>query len=774
MSPTSVDITPTPRILRVLGDIPFDVWQCYAELIDNSLDAMAQAEVLGVEFGDPSIDIMWSSEEVGRSQREIVIQDSGPGMDLNAIANAAKAGYSSNDPIHNLGLFGMGFNIATARLGEETTILSTREGEEEWRGIKIDFTEMIRGGHFDAPVISRKKSDKSKHGTKIVVGKLKEGVLSELRIKKSRIRKRLENVYSPVLEARKVDIRIDGRSLDIKSHCVWGESRYVRRRDYGDVCAIQEIDTDFGKTLFDLSKNRYLTQDESIEIGDSGEKEDLPANLVWRDRRLKGWIGIQRYSDPSDFGIDFIRNGRKILSACKDLFSYENPDTGGSVLEYPLELGTTLGGRIVGELNVDYLMPTYQKDAFDYSDPSWRLTLEAIRGIGPLLPKQRKILGYDGVNQSPLGKLVNAYRRNDPGTKNLAIPNAKAKELHALFLKGDTSYLSDHKWFSIAREIDREKNEELPVDPGVTPSDDISDFLPIDSGESNEVESPSKEQSEVKPPEDSEPATLRQNSEKIESLCGSYKWGATGKLTAEVRRINADYHILIDGKFAPVLIDKDGTVVEFFYDSNHPLIKEFPLSPKQWLLNVLAESFSLRDRVPYITALIGLYENHMEDERVNADLIRLKASNILSRIKEKLPAILVGHLEEAFKIIFSVSGVEEEIANRILESNPEGLELLKERDPSILAYCPEKVVGRLFDELPQAFFDKAVFRPPYSGIVLSTDEATVNVRNNLAQRFSSYIKDIIFINSADFGKLNKIEFIRFSKTIEILENSVVE
>ena len=35
----TVDITPTPRILRTLGDIPFEVWQCLAELADNSLDA---------------------------------------------------------------------------------------------------------------------------------------------------------------------------------------------------------------------------------------------------------------------------------------------------------------------------------------------------------------------------------------------------------------------------------------------------------------------------------------------------------------------------------------------------------------------------------------------------------------------------------------------------------------------------------------------------------------------------------------------------------------
>ena len=33
--PTTLSIKPSPRILRVLGDIEFEPWQCIAELIDN-------------------------------------------------------------------------------------------------------------------------------------------------------------------------------------------------------------------------------------------------------------------------------------------------------------------------------------------------------------------------------------------------------------------------------------------------------------------------------------------------------------------------------------------------------------------------------------------------------------------------------------------------------------------------------------------------------------------------------------------------------------------
>lgn len=40
------------------------------------------------------------------------------------------------------------------------------------------------------------------------------------------------------------------------------------------------------------------------------EGVEFPTNIVEREKRLTGWLGIQRYADPNDFGIDFIRNGK--------------------------------------------------------------------------------------------------------------------------------------------------------------------------------------------------------------------------------------------------------------------------------------------------------------------------------------------------------------------------------------------------------------------------------------------------------------------------------
>ena len=133
------------------------------------------------------------------TRRTIEITDNAAGMSIDQLQNAVRAGYTSNDPIGNLGLFGMGFNIATSRLGKETTVLSTRMGDTEWVGVKIDFQKLIDAKKYDAPIIHRENADPDECGTQITISKLKSGILSDLSNKESEIRQRLELVYAPLL-----------------------------------------------------------------------------------------------------------------------------------------------------------------------------------------------------------------------------------------------------------------------------------------------------------------------------------------------------------------------------------------------------------------------------------------------------------------------------------------------------------------------------------------------------------------------------------------------
>lgn len=135
--------------------------------------------------------------------------------------------------------------------------------------------------------------------------------------KESEIRQRLELIYTPLLSEHDITITVKGKQLRAKNYCVWSESRYVRYNNQ-NVAARITIDRSFGSALFDVSRNCYLRPDEAEEyFAALQEGAVFPTHIVEREKRLTGWLGIQRYADPNDFGIDFIRNGRKILISDK-------------------------------------------------------------------------------------------------------------------------------------------------------------------------------------------------------------------------------------------------------------------------------------------------------------------------------------------------------------------------------------------------------------------------------------------------------------------------
>ena len=42
-----IDVTPSPRVLRMLGEIDFKAWQCLCEIIDNSIDSFSSHDFQG-------------------------------------------------------------------------------------------------------------------------------------------------------------------------------------------------------------------------------------------------------------------------------------------------------------------------------------------------------------------------------------------------------------------------------------------------------------------------------------------------------------------------------------------------------------------------------------------------------------------------------------------------------------------------------------------------------------------------------------------------------
>ena len=237
----SVDITPTPRILKVLGDIEFAPWQCIAELVDNSFDEFLSIKRSGISWKEPfEVSVQIPTEKAKGADATIVFSDNGRGMTLDQVTNAAKAGWTANDPFSNLGLFGMGFNVATARLGKVTRLLTARAGDAEWVGLEIHLDNL--GEDFAAPVVRRKKCSPNEHGTRVEVAGLdKRSDWLRRSTNHKKLRDTLGGVYAYLLDREGFRLSVNDVEVEPVRHCVWSNERSVTRRKE-TIPAVIEID----------------------------------------------------------------------------------------------------------------------------------------------------------------------------------------------------------------------------------------------------------------------------------------------------------------------------------------------------------------------------------------------------------------------------------------------------------------------------------------------------------------------------------------------------
>lgn len=471
MSNRIVDVTPHPAILTVLGEIELRPWQCVAELIDNSIDGFLKMQRAGTPIGHPLV-------RVALGQDTVVVKDNGPGMSLDALEMAVKAGWTSNDKFGNLGLYGIGFNIATARLGSLTTIWTTRAGDEEWYGLQIDLPIMAKGGSYLLQPKTRMKSDPNSSGTEIEVSGLRaewKGYFLNSQWVRANLTDQLARTYSTMLRAKnpqpiKFSLYLNDKTVPAWEHCVWPADWAVYRKNEGNVRPVQEFDVTFGKKYFSRS---------------TGELHDSSDGLLLEDiievpERVYGWIGIQRYANTKEFGIDVIRNGRKIEVGTKSLFEWED------VTEYPID-DPRGKGRIVGEVHLDHGYVFYTKHRFEREHSSWKQLLQVVRNNEPLINRKRS--GFIETNESPLGLLFRVFRRNSPLTQSKQTwadilfiqDNAKAKDWADKYRKATPEFLDNEKW---RKELIVDSPEQLTVvdqnsigeDTGTNSGDDETDI----------------------------------------------------------------------------------------------------------------------------------------------------------------------------------------------------------------------------------------------------------------------------------------------------------
>ena len=773
-------ITPSPRILQMLGQIEFAEWQCLSELIDNSIDALMKASESGIELKQEyyCIEVVLPDQQ-NDANAVVEVIDRAPGMSSERLQQAVRAGWSGNDQFNRLGLFGMGFNIATARLGTVTEVLTTSKGVSEWIGVKIDLQSI--GSDFEAEDIQTPKEDNEIHGTVVKISSLDVDRSNSLARRHDYIRHKLGHIYSWILTHTNIKIRVNGRLIKPIKLCAWSENRSVSRgtgQKMETIPAVIKIDEKLGDAQACHDCGNWQ-KTENIACNTCGG-----SRLETRQRRIHGWVGIQRYLHASEYGIDFLRNGRKIVTYDKDVFFWLDPDgpSDSPEKEYPTEVPADKG-RIIGEIHLDHVPVHYMKDRFDTADRSWKSAITFLRGSGPLKPQLAKQHGYP-ENDSPIGKLFRGFRRNDPGYKYLApgdgtsAINQQAHDWGLKFTRGDTDYQEDTKWWEAVVYHEEQKSaKNTPSTPptGETPDEDI--VLSVLKGAKNKS-NPNGKGKDSGGNTSNEQLSLHEKINRLIDNSGPlpilsrdiYSRSLGEKINVKAFEIKESP--LIDGnndaQTAIWLSPAEGGLINLFVDTSHESFTEHGIDVIDMALAQVAYFMLVRSGSSdySISQVIGeLRKENFPDEKADFLTVQNRARNLAGEIKARLVIYLEEDPSRAWSLLSSEEITQME-SSAVLSGQHN--KTIDSSDPTFIDKVPSLFLLKLFDEWPELFLDGKVFQSPYSNL---QDRPVKQISKS---RISSLLMDLTTIATEEHPPASLNQLKRARLAIEILQSELSE
>lgn len=777
-SVTEFDLQPDPRILPMLGEINLTQWRCIAEFVDNSVDGFLAAKEDGHLVNSPSVHVSIPTSDTPNAR--ITVRDNGPGMASDTLEKAVRAGWTSNDPIGSLGMFGMGFNIATARLGTVTRVWTTQEGQAEWCGLEIDFDKLRNQKHFRTPKLTRPKANPREHGTEISVARLKpeQRVWFSRPGNRSHLKNHLGRAYTAMIRPNGIPISFEltltGNTVMEREHCVWGgESSPVRevQTRYGLISAFQVVDERLADRPFCTRCWQWLLSDEgtcpSCELSDS---------VVVRERRIHGWLGVQRYLSQNEYGIDFLRHGRKIELANKELFQWNNEEA--LEPEYPID-DPRNRGRIVGEIHLDHCRVMYTKDRFDRNDPAWEEMIRAVRGEGPLRPDKAKDLSY-GPNDSPLFLLFQAFRRSTPKpkvagcyAKLLMVPdNERAEDMAKRFRAGEVEYRTDQKWVELVEEADRQLlTPDRPADTG----DGVEGFEGFNTSAEATDATTGGGTEPVAEPEPRPPyrAPISSLSQTYRSNSMNLRWAVSAY---QVDPSDPD----LIGRGTPwALTATNSGIHEFLVNVTHDVFRSATMTPLDALLAELASSAldfqrsNGSSQATFASLLADLREQYAGTNKLDPETLSNEAVLTLGTISRSLSG---GAGPEDGRALFDELGPAEQdavyqrMANR---SVPNPQQILDQG--RFLEFAPYRTLLRFLELHPELFFDGRYWDVEYATLDYGRATATEAAQTQILRYYASLLTDAAWLaeqDATDLAEASRARLLRAALALELLTANV--
>ncbi len=738
-----VNLTPSPRLLEVIGDVDLTLTQCIAELSDNAFDEINSATLADPSFGgEVFVEVPKSSSDWETAQ--IVVSDNGRGMSLQQLELALKAGSSGNSRYGTLGLFGMGFNIATARLGNLTKVWTTRTADDHWLVVAIDLKKMQKAESFEVAV-RREPKQSGEHGTRVTVENLRPEILQKLRGTRTvkALGDDLGDLYSyllrPNLETQSIPdserysgdsvfggagllLHLNGKRVMPRLPCVWEPSRTVTRsgREIEAVIPIDTQLTDGWACMACGMWHRHVIA-ECTECGSN--------SIEQRSRRIHGWLGIQRYFNTADYGVDVIRQGRKILIRSKEFFQWKDPDSLSASdveVEYPSDLPNQ-GGRIVGEIHLDHVRVNYRKTDFERdTGQDWGRAITEVRGEAPLKPQSAKRRNYD-ENTSPMALLFQGFRRSDPGLNYLMPGDGKvvlleqSKKWADKFHQGDQDFLTDKVWYAAAVEHERIKNGEPESDDmdsavrAALTESGFGDLLPNSSGgDDSESANADNDGGEDETPE----PHVETDAERFERYRNHGRVVPGMDVDIRIPGGETTHLRVVEVQGQELVVDGNGTVafgrlnegdLEVFVDGLHEVVVDFGKDVRDLALMQAADTigtvYELQHlgQVKIFTELLGQFP----DQRVTSTVLRARCDTTISLIRDNLAAVIIEHPQDVWDLL---SPEEKESIENVAASSDPHLDWRHAAATGDYAdFLPIKVIQTIVREKPDLVFDGPVF-----------------------------------------------------------------
>jgi hypothetical protein len=400
------DLTPDPNILVTITLSNLSPLNAISELIDNCIDSFSLARNSGNQIEHPLVLIeIPAKSDVNSNSGCFLVRDNGPGMSPEIAEKALKAGFSSKNPYDSLGLFGVGFNIATGKIGRITKLTTARKEDKKALTAEIDLDKLIKEKTYETVPELIEKPPGFEHGTIVEVlewwpeGHPNYGFIRKLvHLTKPRIRDEIGRRYSTFLRENEIRIVINEEECKIFEHCIWNENRFVERLGHGKIPAVYKFDENVGtQTRCTMCFTLIGSSHNECQVCGSSSSRTI-------NQKMRGWLGIQRFDSTTQFGIDLIRNGRVISMGERTAFFDFKDEYGKTIRDYPID-GTH--GRIVGEVHLDFVPVDFLKQDFQRTSPEWEESMKYLRGESSLQPNQPEA----SQNKSPLYMLYQGYRR---------------------------------------------------------------------------------------------------------------------------------------------------------------------------------------------------------------------------------------------------------------------------------------------------------------------------------------------------------------------------